>query len=149
MVVSEGSQRSRYPGEYDVLSRYKTLNGIAEAIYDAEGNSNRSAQLDLRKIHHIKQDIAFYLKELLAKCKPDQIIGVLMQENLDQDIARVFGYSNERRLNRGPSVDHEKQLSERAIRNLRRFFSEDYQALTRLYCWGKIDSEVFVRAIQR
>lgn len=33
------------------------------------------------------------------------------------------------------------------MRNLKRFFSKDYEALMVLYCWQKIDRQVFLDAV--
>jgi hypothetical protein len=147
LVVSDGVQKDRFEGEYEVLTKYKNLNNIAEALYDESGIANITAQQEMRKIHHIREDISFYLSDLLRKCHPDQILAVLMQENLDEDIFRVFGYRNELYEHCNPSAEDDQGLTESGLRNLKRFFVEDYEALTKLYCWGKIDREVIVKAL--
>jgi hypothetical protein len=147
LVVSDGSQRDRFEGEYDVLVKYGHLNNLAEALYHKDGTPNRTVQQEIRRIHHIREDISFYLSELLSKCRPNQIVAVLMQENLDDDILRVFGYKNEIRSNRNPPTEEDKELSETGRANLIKFFRNDYEALTKLYCWGKIERKVFIEAI--
>lgn len=147
LVVSDGVQRDRFEGEHEVLRKYKNLNDIAEALYDENGMPNSTVQQEIRKIHHIREDISFYLSDLLSRCHPDQIVAVLMQENLDEDIFRVFGYRNDLNLHRNPASEEDQRLSETGLKNLMRFFKKDYEVLTRLYCWGKIDREVFVKAL--
>jgi hypothetical protein len=148
LVVTDGVQKNRFKGEYEVLVKYKMLNKLAEALYFDDGSPNLNAHREIRKIHHIHEDISFYLEELLTKCHPNQIIAVLMQENLNNDIWRVFGYKNDIHLHRKPVVtEEEDQLSDRAMKNLLRFFWKDYKALVKLYCWGKIDREIFLKAI--
>jgi hypothetical protein len=70
-----------------------------------------------------------------------------MQENLDNDINRVFGINNHIRTHIGPQKRSNVVLSDKVIRNLKRFFSEDYELLMRLFCWGKVDREVFINII--
>lgn len=147
LVVSDGSQRDRFEGEYDVLAKYRRLSNLAEALYHDDGSDNIVAQEEIRRVHHIREDISFYLRGLLSKCHPGQIEGVLMQENLDSDILRVFGYENEIQAHRNPGDQEESALSETALSNLMRFFREDYEALIKLYCWGKIQRNVLMAAI--
>ena len=147
LVVSDGGQRDRFEGEYDVLVKYGNLNNLAEALYHEDGTANTIAQKEIRRIHHIREDISFYLRELLSRCHPSQIVAVLMQENLDDDILRVFGYKNELRVHKNPASKEDMALSETSIKNLMRFFREDYEALIKLYCWGKIERKVLIEAI--
>jgi hypothetical protein len=150
LIVSDGNQKVKYRSkdEHDVLVKYENLNNIAEALYHENGEANAIAQKEIRKIGHIRQDISFHLRDLLSRCQPTQIVAVLMQENLDEDIFRVFGYRNELTRHSNPASEEEdKALSETALINLMKFFEEDYEALVKLYCWGKIDQEVFVKAL--
>lgn len=147
LVVSDGNQRDRFEGEYDVLAMYKNLNNLAEALYHENGEANSIAQQDIRKIHHIREDISFYLRELLSECHPSQIVAVLMQENLDDDIFRVFGFRNDINRHRNPASEGDKSLSMTGLNNLMRFFEEGYKALIKLYCWGKIDREVIIKVL--
>jgi hypothetical protein len=147
IVVANGNQRERFDDEFNVLSSYGTLNQLAEALYSDGGSSNHQAQHDIRRIHHIREDIAFYLEDLLKKCSLQQISAVLMQENLDTDIERVFGFRNQLREHSNPKSRNDEMLTALALRNLRKFFVKDFEALTKLYCWGKIDREVYLNAI--
>lgn len=147
LVVTEAVQRERFDGEHDILVKYQDLNTIAEALYHPDGTPNLTAHKDIRKIHHIHEDIAFYLGDLLKTVSPEQITAVLMQENLDDDILRVFGYQNSIKSNYNPVGDEPDDLSSLATQNLMRFFANDYVALTQLYCWGKISKEVLLKAI--
>lgn len=147
IVVKDGAQRKRYKGEYAALLKYGSLNSLAEALYDEAGKSNPVAQKDIKCIEHIREDIAFHLSALLSKVSPGQIQAVLMQENLDEDIYRVFGYKNEHRVNHNLIRDSNEELSPKALRNLLRFFHKDYEMLMRLYCWEKIEHDVICRAI--
>lgn len=147
IVVEDEEQLDRFQGEREVLLKYQTLNQIAEAIYNEDGSPNPQAQAEIRLIHHIREDIAFYLGELLPKCAEQQVVAVLMQESLDDDIQRVFGYENELRVHENRVASRNDELSERAMDNLRRFFDADFQALTKLNRWGLIPDDVFARAM--
>ena len=127
--------------------KYGCLNNLAEALYLKDGTPNKTAHREIRRIHHMREDISFYLGDLLNRCQPNQIVAVLMQETLDDDVLRVFGYKNELREHNNEAIGEDRELSAIGLANLKRFFSEDYEALTKLYSWGKIKREVFIDAI--
>lgn len=150
LVVIDANQRDRFPGEYEALTTYAGLNEHAEMLYDRDGRENKKAQDAMFRIHHIRENISFYLRDLLDKVHPGQILDVLMQENLDADIRRVFGYENVLQLHKNsPRSGSGVELSELAKNNLRRFLSDDYQALMRLYCWGKLKPRVMEYVFQQ
>ena len=146
LAISERRQPNRFSGEREVLLRYGSLGELGEALYDNDGNPRGASIRDARRIHHIREDIGYYLTRLLARCHPEQIEAVLMQETLDADIKRVFGICNRHRINDNSGMGT-GELSARARANLMRFFSRDYEALARLYAWGKIDREVYLSAV--
>lgn len=147
LVVTDRLQPDRFPGEREVLVRYGSLGKLGETLYDGNGKPRPSTVREARKIHHIREDIGFYLTRLLKRCRPEQIEAVLMQETLDADIERVFGIRNRHRKHDNPAMGGD-ELSPRARANLMRYFRRDYEALARLYAWGKIDREVYLKAVQ-
>ncbi|MCY4227877.1 MAG: hypothetical protein OXF20_09355 [Gammaproteobacteria bacterium] len=107
LVVVTGEQRYSDPGEFEALTQYGSINVLSEALYDNDGIEKPDAIRAIRTIGHIRMDISFYLTALLDRCRPDQIQAVLMQETLNQDIAKVFGIHNEYQIHensgmRGP-----------------------------------------------
>ena len=146
-VVIDEAQRNRFPGEYEILRRYGTIGTLGEALYDADALPRHEAFRDARHIHHIREDISFHLTDLLERCSPTQIEAVLMQENLDRDMGRVFGFENVRRIHDNSVMCDRGTLSDRARTNLVRFLHRDYEALTRLWAWGKIDQQSYLQAI--
>lgn len=72
LVVRDGVRRNRFPGEWEVLTKYKTINALAESLY-VNGDFQESAGSDIRKIHHLREDINFYLGDLLSCIDPSQI----------------------------------------------------------------------------
>lgn len=145
LVVEDQSQKTRFAGEYDVLQKYSSLNALALALYEETGAANPATQSDLRRIHHLKEDLAFYLKEVLDQVHPTQILGILMQETLNADMKRVFGLKHERvhKSNR-TRIDPEKlHLDAQAHANLERFFATDFACLRKLHRWDKLSEETW------
>lgn len=120
---------------------------LADALFDANGRLDTAVAKDARRIHHIREDISFYLTRLLDRCTPDQIEAVLMQENLNADIERVFGIRNDRRIHDNRQMRDNAAISPTARANLMRFLHRDYEAITRLYAWGKIDRVAYLNAV--
>jgi hypothetical protein len=148
LVVEEESQRDRFPGEYEVLKKYGTMNALSERLYAADGAVDAQAHRDFRKIHHLREDIEFYLGDLLSFVAPDQIIDVLTQETLDEDILRIFNYENRRRERSNPpapsgEATENSRLTPLAEQNLRKFLRRDFECVRRLHAMGKICEKSF------
>ena len=133
LVVSDGTQTDRFAGEYDVLNRYKTLDTLAASLYTAD-RLDIAAARDFRAIHHLREDIAFYLEGLLEIIRPEQIYGVLRTETLAQDTQRVLGVASLPSVheNRSVTPPEQKHLSDQSLHNLRRFLASDFAAVDRL-----------------
>lgn len=133
LVVTDEEQKTRFRGEYEILKKYGTLNAIAEQLYSGD-KLNPEVAREFRTIHHLKEDIAFYLSELLEKISPSRVYAVFSTESLDEDILTILGVSSTEKIHENASsTDSEKKyLSETARSNLRRFLIEDYRALEKL-----------------
>lgn len=140
LVVAEERQKHRFEGEHAVLATHGTLNALAEQLYDAKGAAVPEVHAQARRIHHLKEDIDFYLDDLLAVVGPQQIAGVVMQESLEADLLAVFGVRTDIMVNRNrhTSTAAELHLSPAARANLRRFLAADFRCLEVLRRWGKI-----------
>ncbi|WCO02980.1 hypothetical protein [Psychroserpens ponticola] len=129
LVVEDGVQKDRFEGEKAFLETYENVNTLAESIY----NENDELVLDFKKeefyIHHIKEDIDFYLGDVLKKCKKEHIIAVLATETLSEDIKRHFDINLTSHLKKNKKSTH---LSNLAINNLVRYLKKDYDCIERL-----------------
>ncbi len=134
LVVEDEVKSSRTSTEYAVLAKYKTLNALAEELY-ADGALDNDGADAFRAIHHLRENISFYLSELLPKVSATQISLVLATEFLDAEIARDLGVDRVRKEHQNRnSVNKEKlYLSDLARKNLRRFLDDDYEAVQMLF----------------
>ncbi len=143
IVVDTKKQRSRFTGEWEILKKYSTLSSISEHLYKAESLdlSNQVAS-EFKTIHHLKEDISFYLGEILESLNPEQVYGIVKQHSLTEDCHRLFGSDIAIRHNKnhGVSVDPaRKVLSAAAKKNLRRFLHQDFACILKLYNLGLLD----------
>ncbi len=133
LVVVDEVQKDRFVGEYDILVKYGSLEQMALALYE-NGVLNEEVAQEFRSIHHLKEDIAFYLSDLLENLVPEQLFAVLTTEHLNADIERVLGIVEPAKIHENHSVTpHAKlRLSEHASSNLRNFLKADFECLDKL-----------------
>lgn len=129
-LVVELGRKPKFPGEYDVLSKYKTINSLAEQLYDCD-DLNDQVATDFMKIHHLNENISFYLTDLLKQITPEQICFVLSTESLDEDVTRFTGLQKVERIheNANKTDTRKKALSDRGMANLKRYLVDDYKAI--------------------
>ncbi|MDN3517869.1 hypothetical protein QWY84_09620 [Aquisalimonas lutea] len=140
LVVEDETQKDRFQGEWAILTKYGTLDTLALSLYAKDGSANAEAQQDFLSIHHLGENIHFYLGELLQSVEPDQIRGVFSQEFLDSDIYDIFGLpSTERRKSNKKITEPSRlELSPQAVENMKRFLRNDYECIERLHEMEKI-----------
>lgn len=143
LVNSDERQAARFPGERAILNHYGNLSTLAETLYFPDTTDNPLAQGNFRSIHHLGESIAFYLDPLLSRINPDQVVGVVMQETLDADLARLFGVTAglREKSHGGMTPPEMLALSDLAYRNLRRFLGKDFACLQKLREWGKLNPD--------
>ena len=143
VVEKRPEQVSRFPGEDEVLRRYQSLSDLAETLYmPATGVLNQNAARDFDSIHHLRENIQFYLNPLLPLLDKGNILGVIVQERMNQDVKRILGIDlTSREKENDSKLDSLASMSESAIANLKRYLSADYGSITELWCKGCLDDE--------
>lgn len=133
LVVTDELQKYRFEGEHEILKKYGTLNALSEALYQ-DGVLNLSVADEFQKIHHLKENISFYLKPLLDEISPSQLFAVFATETLDDDISTILGVQNDIYINQNSNQtpDKKKYFSEKAYQNLKTYLKDDYSYLSKL-----------------
>lgn len=75
------SQKNRFHGEYEFFQKYSTIESLIQ---------NDITILKKQYIHHLKEDIHYYLGDFFNQCDPSNIIGIVCTENLNKDIQNIF-----------------------------------------------------------
>jgi hypothetical protein len=129
LVVLDETQKNRFPGERDILTKYATVNNLAENI----------AAFDVNKtyIHHIREDISYYLSDFLQKCKKENILGVVTQENLNHDMEQILNIQDNSNvyINKN-STKTDKYLSELGYEKIKQYLHKDYECIQTLFDMG-------------
>ena len=129
LVVEDGEQKDRFPGEREFLETFKNVNDLAENIYNEKGELVLNFRDDEFYVHHLKEDIDFYLGDLLKRCKKKHIIGVLATETLRDDIKRYFDIELTSHLKKNKKTN---SLSSLALNNLITYLEKDFECIERL-----------------
>lgn len=144
LVVKTEKQKHRFKGEWEILNKYKTLNNMAEKLFDEQTNFlNLEVSSEFEVIHHIKERISFYLLEFLDLVKTNQIFGIIKQETLAKDCKKLLGIQTILHCHNNQSkvLPPFLYLSEKAVKNLKRHFSDDFACIRKLFKLGIIDKE--------
>lgn len=143
IVVEQSTQSSRFKGEKNSLLKYKTLNNLAESLYNESGNLCAVADYDYRSIHHLREGIDFYLHHQFFALPSNLIYGVIIQSSLTQDCARLLDvdFVPEKNKNSSRSVkSRATNLSSLARTNLRKYLYKEYRCILQMREAGLITS---------
>ncbi len=147
IVVEDMIQKNRFKGEYDILKKYGSLENFANLLYFKDGNLNRMVARDFLRIHHIKENISFYLEDLLKNISSKQILGTVFTEDIEKNIEDLFGYKNTFHKKNNDVKRKKNELSQHALINLRKFFSKDYLLIHSLFLMNKIDVSTYNKVL--
>lgn len=148
-VVETKKEEFTRPGEFEILKKYKNINNSAENLY-VNDVLNISAVKEWQMVHHLREDIDFYLTDLLSHVRPDQIFAVLIQESLEEDVSRLLSVESleTQHENRSGRDDSQLELSTIARDNLRKFLEAEYAVIKKvnsLYPLDEKNLEVLLR----
>ena len=138
-------QVRRFPGEVRILRQYKSLGSMARLLYRPDGRLNQAVARDFRSVHHLRESISFYCAPLLGVLTPNNILGVVCQETLADDCARILAVdpADLRERSNASKRQIDQDLDLEAVNNLKRFLVEDYQSITALWSFGAISDQQF------
>lgn len=142
-------QVRRFSGEKRILRQYKSLGSMARAMYLPDGRLNQVVARDFRSVHHLRESISFYCCPLLNVLTPHNVLGVVCQETLAADCARILcvDASGVRERSNVSKMFVGEDLDIKAVNNLKRFLVEDYQCLAALWSLGALTDKQFWRVM--
>ena len=133
LVNEDEFQAQRFTGEKAFLNHYKSVNNLAEAIYNQEGQLVINFSEKGPYVHHIVENIHFYLGNFLDHCSTNNITAVLTTEHLKDDMKKNFDLDISDHLRKNEQVTY---LSNLALDNLVRFLEKDFDCIERLNDMG-------------
>jgi hypothetical protein len=140
LVVEEEKQANRFKGEKKMLQEYANANSLAENLYTPNGELLLDFKGGQHYIHHITEDIDFYIGEFLSSCNRENIAAVLATETLKDDLKSHFGIDVESQVNKNKK---ETPLSDLALENLVRYLEKDFDCIEKLNDMGLLSQKQY------
>jgi len=132
LVKEENNYKNYFKKELNILKKYKNINSIAEQLYFNE-KLNKNVAKEFKKIIHIKNDMEFYLGDLLKSISKDQIFAVLCQETINADIKNYLSLNNNLNINDNNNRSlFKKHLTVTSQENLKKWSINDFKILKNL-----------------
>ena len=147
LVYVDQTQRNRFPGEYEVLAKYQSVNDLAENLCDENGLLRDKAVAEFNRIHHLRERISLYIAHFDIVKDKRSITGVLMQGSLADDIARVFKVPLGNKKEKANFRPDDEPLSDQARRNLTRLLKDDFTVIEQLWQIGVINGQRYQNAM--
>lgn len=135
LVCDEQCQASRFFGEKSALEKYKKVNVLAENISEFSVNNTY--------IHHIKEDIHYYLEQFLKNCSKESIFAVMTTETLTSDFKELFNIDISKAERLKENKIYDTYLSDLGYNNLKLYLCKDYECIDTLYELGVLSQEKY------
>lgn len=116
-----GLEKNRFDGEYEFFQKFATVEELIE---------NGISILQKQYVHHIKEDIHFYLGNIINELSPENVVGVVCTETLNEDIERIFNIKVE--LHERKNSNRKKPIKEKDFRFLKNYLNKDYLVIEKL-----------------
>lgn len=142
-VVTTKQQKNRFKGEKKLLEYYENVNALAEDLYDPNGQLNINLSTKKHYIHHLYEDINFYLHKFLRKCKRRNIYGVILTETLTDDLQNLFNIPKKKVPHKFKNQEYSKYLSDLGYSNLKKWLVKDYACIDKLFKKKIINKEQY------
>ena len=130
-----------------MLDKYYSLNELAENLCDDKGLFRGDVVAEFNKIHHLRERISFYFADFDIIKYKNNISGVLMQESLADDFARVFKHPLDNKKEKLNFRPNDEVLSDLARRNLTRLLEDDFVVIEQLWRIGAISDQRYENAM--
>ncbi len=114
-----------------ILGKNNDINVFFENMYD----DNEKMKV-MNNLPHFKEGLYYYCKN---KENTSKINKVIRQEYLNDDIEKTFGLKNDFRV--WDTSDMTKEVSEKAIMNIKKYVSSDYKVIKWLLELGLINNK--------
>lgn len=119
--LASDQQKNRFGGEYEFFQKFATIEDLID---------DDISILQKQYVHHIKEDIHFYLGDFVNQCDPANIKGIICTENLNKDFERIFNIKIQKHEKKNSK--RKKSLKEKDFRFLKKYLEKDYLVIEKL-----------------
>ncbi len=134
LLVERNLQHYRFKNEYNFVKKMHNVNNLVTNIHLLNNNH----------VHHIYENINFYLGNFLNVCNNKNIVGVVLQETLNEDMKKLFGIDVTHNINKMKNqTTKSKYISESNYAKLKKYLKKDYDCIDKLYEMKLINDEQY------
>ncbi len=132
-------QKNKFKNEQKIINKYKNVNNLCNDLKKNLDifNGNRSSG---NYIHHLKEDIHFYLDNFIDKCPKKQIVGVICTETLNDDMKNIFNIDVSKHEKNNKYC---KNVSDKSYEILKNYLSKDYKIIEKMFKKGWISNQQY------
>ena len=141
LVCETKTQQHRFRGEEDLLMKFKTVNSLAESLYTPDGVLNFDFSTKEYYIHHIYEDIHFYIGDFLDVCNAENVHGIILTETIHKDLKSLFNTEEMPHILKNKNYD--TNLTDLGYANLKKYLHKDYECIEKMYRMGLITKEQY------
>ena len=135
LVCHTKLQENRFINEKNILRKYRNIDYLCS---DLKKNPNifNGTKTSGHYVHHLKEDIHFYLKNFIDKCPKKQILGVICTETLDNDMQRIFNINV--KIHAKKNKKYSNTISQASNEILMKYLKKDYFIIEKMYKYNWI-----------
>lgn len=148
LLFDRKTQQERFLGEKELLEKYKSVDELATEMRKTKKLNKfkkifNGSPKNKNYIHHLKEDINYYLNNIIYKCSPEQIIGIITTETLHSDMKKLFNIDVKYHSMSNPTYNTKKKITNETYNTLREYLHKDYEIIKYMYKNKFIDKEKF------
>lgn len=140
LVCDSKKQENRFKNEKNILNKYKNVDNLCK---DLKINPNifNGSRSSGNYIHHLREDIHFYFKEVIDKCPKKQILGVICTETMKDDMKKIFDIDIVK--HKKNNNKYNKNINDKSYEILKTYLKNDYIIIDKMYKYGWISDKQY------
>ena len=141
LVCDSKIQENKYMNEKNILNKY---NNIDKLCHELRVNKNifNGSRNSYNYIHHLKEDINFYLEYFIDICPKDNLLGVICTETLKVDLKNIFNI--DLNVHDKNNDKYKKNINNMNYKILKDYLHKDYLIIDKMYNKGWINDKQYL-----
>ena len=140
LVCDSKIQENLFKNEKNILNQYKNVDNLSNDLEINPDIFNGSPSSG-NYIHHLREDIYFYLKSFIKKCPKKQILGVICTETLKDDMKNIFDIDIIKYKKNNSKYN--KIITDKSYEILKTYLKNDYIIIDQMYNCGWISDKQY------
>ena len=130
LVNNDKREETRFNNEKTILNRYHNVDNLCNDL-EHKPNIFNGYSRSSNYVHHLKEDIHFYLNKFIHICPKHQIVGVICTETLKRDMKRIFNIDVVEHAKK--NTRYNNNISDKSYKILKEYLKNDYLIIEQMY----------------